>query len=108
MPSEAVLSAVRRAALLTSEESKGIRVAVQPDSIVFSGSSPEAGAAEIKMPLEYGGEGIEIGFNPHFMVDALRVLRTAEFEMELGQPDRPGVIKSGADFLYVLMPINLG
>jgi hypothetical protein len=26
----------------------------------------------------------------------------------LGQSDRPGLIKSGANFLYVLMPINLG
>jgi len=26
----------------------------------------------------------------------------------LGQSDRPGLIKSGTNFLYVLMPINLG
>ena len=60
------------------------------------------------MPVEYGGEPIEIGFNPQFLIDALRVIRTPDFQMELGQPDRPGVLKSGNDFLYVLMPINLG
>jgi DNA polymerase III subunit beta len=42
------------------------------------------------------------------LTDALRVIRAPDFEMELGQPDRPGMLKSGADFLYVLMPINLG
>ena len=31
-----------------------------------------------------------------------------EFDFELGQPDRPGLLKSGTNFLYVLMPINLG
>jgi DNA polymerase-3 subunit beta len=105
---ELVLSGVRRAALLTSEESKGIKLSLGSGALVFSGSSPEAGAAEISLPVEYGGEAIDIGFNPHFLVDVLRVVRTPEFELQLGQGDRPGLIKSGADFLYVLMPINLG
>ena len=108
LPTEGALSAVRRAALLTSEDSKGIKLAVSSAAMVFSGSSPEAGAAEVSMPVEYEGEAIEIGFNPQFLIDALRVIRTPEFDMELGQSDRPGMIKSGADFLYVLMPINLG
>ncbi len=60
------------------------------------------------MGVDYKGEPIEIGFNPQFLIDALRVIQAAEFELELGQPDRPGLIKSGANFLYVLMPINLG
>jgi DNA polymerase III subunit beta len=102
------LSAVRRAALLTSEESKGIKLSVGKDALVFSGSSPEAGAAEVSMPIEYAGEPIDIGFNPQFLVDVLRVVKAPEFELELGQSDRPGLIRSGADFLYVLMPINLG
>ena len=105
---EGALSAVRRAALLTSEESKGIKLSLTREAIIFSGSSPEAGAAEVSMPVEYDGEPIEIGFNPQFLSDALRVIRTADFDLELGQADRPGVLKSGTDFLYVLMPINLG
>jgi DNA polymerase-3 subunit beta len=108
LSTEAALSGVRRAALLTSEESKGVKLSLTSDALVFSGSSPEAGAAEVSMPVEYGGEPIEIGFNPQFLIDALRVIQTPEFQMELGQPDRPGVLKSSSDFLYVLMPINLG
>jgi len=108
LSTEVALSAVRRAALLTSEESKGIKLSVAKDTLVFSGSSPEAGAAEVSMPIEYGGEPIDVGFNPQFLVDVLRVVRAPDFELELGQSDRPGLIRSGADFLYVLMPINLG
>jgi len=108
LSTQAALSGVRRAALLTSEESKGVRLSLTADALVFSGSSPEAGAAEVRMPVQYDGEQIEIGFNPQFLIDALRVIQTPDFQMELGQPDRPGVIKSGNEFLYVLMPINLG
>jgi DNA polymerase-3 subunit beta len=108
LSTEAVLSAVRRAALLTSQESKGIKLSIGKESLLFSGRAPESGAAEINMSIKYEGEPVEIGFNPQFLIDALRVIKTPEFEMELGQPDRPGLIKSGTDFLYVLMPINLG
>jgi DNA polymerase-3 subunit beta len=108
LSTEAVLSAVRRSALLTSEESRGIKLSIGQDSLVFSGRAPETGDAQINMPIDYKGEPIEIGFSPQFLIDALRVIKTPEFDLELGQPDRPGMIKSGANFLYVLMPINLG
>ncbi len=108
LSTEAVLSAVRRAALLTSEESRGIKLSIKKDSLIFSSRAPETGAAQISMSINYDGEPIDIGFNPQFLIDVLRVMRTPEFEMELGQTDRPGLIKSGTDFLCVLMPINLG
>jgi DNA polymerase-3 subunit beta len=108
LSTEAALSAVRRASLLTSEESRGIKLSVQKKKLVFSGRAPETGDAQIDMPIDYKGDSIEIGFNPQFLIDVLRVIKTPEFEFEFGQADRPGLIKSGTDFLYVLMPINLG
>jgi DNA polymerase-3 subunit beta len=108
LSTESVLSAVRRSALLTSEESRGIKLAVGKEGLVFSGRAPETGDAEVRMAVEYKGEPIEIGFSPQFLIDALRAMKTGDFELELGQADRPGLIKSGKDFLYVLMPINLG
>jgi len=108
LSTEAVLSAVRRSALLTSEESRGIKLSIGTDSLVFSGRAPETGDARIDMAIDYKAEPVEIGFNPQFLIDALRVIQTDEFQLELGQSDRPGLIKSGTNFLYVLMPINLG
>lgn len=108
LSTQAALSAVRRSALLTSDESRSIRLAVSAERLVFSSRAPEAGDAEVQMGIDYKGEPIEIGFNPQFLIDVLRVIGAEEFELNLGQPDRPGLIKSGKDFVYVLMPINLG
>ncbi len=108
LSTEAVLSAVRRASLLTSEESRGIKLSVEEGKMVFSCRAPETGDAQVDMPVDYKGESIDIGFSPQFLIDVLRVIKTPEFEFELGQSDRPGLIKSGTNFLYVLMPINLG
>jgi DNA polymerase-3 subunit beta len=104
---EATLSAVRRAALLTNEDSRGVKMSVTKKSLVFSSRAPEMGDAEIEMAVDYKGEPMEVAFNPQFLIDVLRVIKSDEFELELGQPDRPGLLKSGANFLYVVMPINL-
>jgi DNA polymerase-3 subunit beta len=108
LSTENVLSAVRRASLLTSEESRSIKLSIQQDKLIFSGRAPETGDAQVEMAIEYKGEPIEIGFNPQFLIDVLRVIKAPDFDLELGQADRPGLIKSGTDLLYVLMPINLG
>ncbi len=108
LPTEAALSAVRRAALLTSEESRGVRLQVSKNKLALSCRAPETGDAEIEMNIDYSGAPIEIGFNPQYITECLRVLPENTFELELGQADRPGLIKCGKDFLYVLMPINLG
>ncbi len=104
---EAALSAVRRAALLASEESKGIKLSLSKGSLVFSSRAPEMGDAQIDMAVDYSGADIDIGFNPQFLVDAMRVIRAEEFDLHLGDADRPGMIKTGADFLYIIMPVNL-
>jgi len=108
LPTEATASAVRRAALLTSEESRGVRLALNKGKLVFSGRAAEAGDAEVEMNIDYAGEPMEIGFNPAFITEALRVMDAEQFELELGSADRPGLLKCGGNFLYVLMPINLG
>ena len=107
LPTAPTLSAVRRAALLATEDSKGIKLSLDKHTLVFTSRAPETGDAQIDMAVEYEGEPIEIGFNPQFMADALRVLKVNDFELHLGQSDRPGLIKSGSDFLYLIMPVNL-
>ncbi|MBE0535142.1 MAG: DNA polymerase III subunit beta [Phycisphaerae bacterium] len=103
----AALSAVRRAALLASDDSKGIRLTLSENSLVFSSRAPETGDAQIDMAVAYTDEPMEIGFNPQFLVDVLRVTKADEIELQLGEPDRPGLIRSGSDFLYIVMPVNL-
>jgi DNA polymerase-3 subunit beta len=103
----ATLSAVKRAALLTNEDSKGIKLALSQKSLIFTCRAPEMGDAEIAMEVDYKGEAMEIGFNPQFLVDVLRVIREDSFELQLGQSDRPGLVKSGPNYLYIVMPVNL-
>ncbi|MBM4112286.1 MAG: DNA polymerase III subunit beta [Phycisphaerae bacterium] len=105
---DALGSAVRRAALLTNEESKGVRMSFGPETLVLRSRAPELGEAEITIPMEkYQGEPIEIGFNPSYLTDALKVVDPGEVLIELKAPNKPGVLRAGKEFTYVVMPVNL-
>ncbi|HVZ17654.1 MAG TPA: DNA polymerase III subunit beta [Terriglobales bacterium] len=101
------LSAIRRAALLTTEESKGVRMHFGKKGLVLTSRSPESGEATVNFACKFEGADVEIGFNPQFLVDALKVVDTDEIELDLTAPNRPGLIKAGQNFLYVIMPVNL-
>ena len=102
-----ILSAVRQAALLTNEEARGVRFSFSGEELALSSRAPQEGEARITRAIPYTGEPVEIGFNPHFLIDVLRVVHTDEVTFEMKEPTRPGVLKVGEDFLYVIMPVNL-
>ncbi|MFG0306718.1 MAG: DNA polymerase III subunit beta [Phycisphaerales bacterium JB040] len=107
---DVLASAVRRAALLTNEESRGVRMAFNGSekSLRLSSRSPEMGEAKVDVGLaSYNGSDIEIGFNPQFLTDALKVIPDAEVIIELKAANKPGLFRSGNDFVYVVMPVNL-
>ena len=66
------------------------------------------GEATINVDLPaYDGDDVEIGFNPGFILEALRVIPDTQVLMELKASNKPGLIRSGADFTYVVMPVSL-
>ncbi|MFT3785014.1 MAG: DNA polymerase III subunit beta [Tepidisphaeraceae bacterium] len=102
------LSAVRRAALLTSDDNKGVRMEFSKASgLVLTSRNPESGEARVDFRSKYDGADLAIGFNPTFLGDALKVVDTDEVTFELTAPNRPGLLKAGANFVYVIMPVNL-
>lgn len=101
------LSALKRAALLTNEESKGVRLSFSDGGLTLSSRAPEQGEATISLPIRFSGDTIDIGFNPVFLTDVLRVANADEIVFALKEPNRPGIIRVGKEFAHVVMPVNL-
>lgn len=99
---------IRQAALLSNEDSRGIKLSFTAEELTLASRASDAGEAVVKCPVSFDGEPIDMGFNPSFMIDALRVCDTENVAFEMNAPNKPAVLKAGTDFLYVLMPVDLG
>jgi DNA polymerase-3 subunit beta len=103
---EALLQALRKAAFLTSEETRTVQLVMSTGTCLIEARSPDKGQAAVTLEIEYKGDQINIGFNPVYLQDALRVLSTETARLELKDASRPGVIREGQDYQYVLMPVS--
>ena len=57
--------------------------------------------------IEKQGKDMMIGFNPKFMIDALRVIDDEEIEIYLINPKAPCFIKDAEEkYIYMVLPVN--
>lgn len=105
---DSLRSAVRRAGLMTSEESKGVRFAFRADGqLDVSARVPESGEAEIVMQLgDAPARALEIGLQPSYVLDGLSAISGESVDIAMNAPNKP-IVVSEPGFLYVLMPVNL-
>jgi DNA polymerase III subunit beta len=106
MAVESFESAVRRGALLCTEESKGCRFDFTPKGTTIHSRSPGSGEATVEHPCQVVGPAMEIGFNPQYLMDGLGRCGADEVTLSLAAPNRPGVLRCPG-WTYVVMPVNL-
>lgn len=107
---EVLASGVRRAALLTSEESRGVRMkfVAADKKLELSSRVAEMGEARVEVGVDsFEGGDIEIGFNPQFITDALKVIDERSVQIELKASNKPGMLRAAGGFVYVVMPVTL-
>ncbi len=104
---ESLLAALRRAALMTDDESPTVKVTFEKNKLNISAVTPDVGEAHESVPIKYAGKTIAMAFNPDFMMDPLRNLVSDEISIELVDDMSPAIIKCELPFLYVLMPLRM-
>ena len=65
---------------------------------------------EAKEEIDVQAEGMdemEIGFNPKYLIDVLKNLTEEEILFEINDADKPGVIRKGEEYIYVVLPMQL-
>ena len=104
---EPLLRSLARVSLLLSDKSNSIKLHFTRDNLEIVASSPDVGEARESMPISYKGVDMTIAFNPEFLMAPLRNLISDEAHLHLIDEISPGVLRSGTNFLYVLMPMRV-
>jgi DNA polymerase III subunit beta len=102
-------SALQRAAILSNEKYRGIRLAVKPGILLLQSHNPEQEEAEEELEINYAGEELEIGFNVNYLLDALAAVDGGEVEIGLTDANNSCLLSSNAtpQAKYVVMPMRL-
>ena len=98
-----------RAAILSNEKYRGVRLSISEDSLKIVANNPEQEEAQEDMEVNYKGETLEIGFNVSYLLDVFNTLEQRDIKMTLLNSNSSVLIESVSDesALYVVMPMRL-
>jgi DNA polymerase-3 subunit beta len=104
-----LLSSLQRAAILTSDKFKGVRVNIEPGVLRIASSNAEQEEAKEELEIDYSGDSIEIGFNVTYLIDVLANSGDEMVKLELQDSAASALFSWPAQpgFKYVVMPMRI-
>ncbi|HVP87739.1 MAG TPA: DNA polymerase III subunit beta [Casimicrobiaceae bacterium] len=104
-----LLQALQRAAILSNEKFRGVRLVLGPDQLKIICTNSEQEEAEEELEVGYKGEGLDIGFNITYLLDVLQNLATDKVVVSLGDANSSALITmhDRGDYKYVVMPMRI-
>ncbi len=104
-----LLASLQRAAVLTSEKFKGVRVNIEPGTLRIASSNAEQEEAKEEIEIDYGGDSIEVGFNVTYLMDALSNIPhdMVKIELQDGNASALITVPEQTGFKYVVMPMRI-
>ena len=109
MDREVLLGALQRAAILTTDKFKGVRLTLSLNSLRVSSTNAEQEEASEELELDYQGDPVDIGFNVQYLLDVLSNLKSKTIQLSLQDPNASALITTSDDleFKYVVMPMRI-
>ena len=106
---ESLKQAFHRAAILSNEKYRGVRMIIEGDQMTIQANNPEQEEAEEQVAVDYDGDRVEIGFNVSYLQDVLGVLDTEQVQLSVSDANSSALIEGmgEGDAVYVVMPMRL-
>lgn len=99
-------AAVRQAAIVTSEESRGVDFTFGEGMLVLAGRASEVGQSRVELPIGYEGQPLTTTLDPRFAADFFKVLDADKtFTLEIRDGESAAVCSTDDGYAYVIMPL---
>jgi DNA polymerase III subunit beta len=104
-----LLQAMQRAAILSNEKFRGVRLVLGTDQLKIICTNSEQEEAEEEIEIDYKGEALDIGFNITYLLDVLHNLATERVLLAFGDANSSALITmpDRGDYKYVVMPMRI-
>ena len=106
---EALRAALQRAAILSNEKYRGVRVEVSPNQLRIQTNNPEQEEAQEDVEAETKVDGLAIGFNVTYLLDALTALRDEHVILSMRDANSSALVQEAGNerSRHVVMPLRL-
>ena len=103
--------AVQRAAIMTGDRARAVRLQFGSDQLVVSAANPDLGDATEEVACDYDGPEFRLGINPDYLAQWLSAVETEKVRLELKDENTQcvGYPQDGPDtrYLCVIMPMRI-
>ena len=101
--------ALSRAAILSNEKIRGVRVVLTKDAMNIICSNNEQEEAQEELAINYDGEPLDVGFNVTYLLDVLNHINVEEVIWSFGDASSSSLVTVPGDenFKYVVMPMRI-
>lgn len=101
------LNCIDRATLLVKEGDKKPVIINIMDEMMELKMNTIIGSMDEEIDIEKNGKDIMIGFNPKFLIDALRIIDDEEVDLYMVNPKAPCFIRDAEEnYIYLILPVN--
>jgi DNA polymerase III subunit beta len=106
---EAFRASLQRAAILSNEKYRGVRIEVSPGQLKINAHNPEQEEAQEEIEAETKVDSLVIGFNVNYLLDALSALRDEHVVLQLRDSNSSALVReaSSEKCRHVVMPLRL-
>jgi len=104
-----LLSALQRAAILSNEKFRGVRLVLGEGQLRIICTNSEQEEAEEELPVGYSGEPLDIGFNITYLLDVLSNVEADKVNFAFGDANSSALVTlpERDDYKYVVMPMRI-
>ena len=98
---------IDRATLLVKEGNKKPVIITIGDDVMELKINSTVGSMDEQITIQKEGKDIMIGFNPKFLIDALKVIEDEEIDIYMVNPKAPCFIRDEQqNYIYLILPVN--
>ena len=101
--------ALQRAAILSNEKFRGVRLVMSANTLTVVCNNNEQEEAQEEIEAKYDADPIDIGFNVTYLQDGLNALSSEEVTVAFSDPNSSMLLTSDVEpgFKYVVMPMRI-
>ena len=104
-----LIQAMQRAAILTIEKLRGVRVILGENTLKIISANAEQEEATEEIEVDYAGESIDAGFNVGYLLDMLNNVQADEVQWSFNDAGSSSLltVPENTQFKYVVMPMRI-